>query len=187
MDLEKLQKEIAALTAAPTTKAEPKAPETQKMDAAAFSKYADEQVTKAKAEADAGKADLSKARILALKTEVDKVAKFEFRANELPTVTLYHDPDQLTTTETEVSPTSNQPDGRSNWTAKMAGFGKLLAETLGDLTPNTPPGKETKKVEEKPTVTVEDDWPTDLAAAVRKSARDDDKDYHWGRDGAPAA
>jgi hypothetical protein len=182
MDFDKLQKEVAALI-------EPAKPATEtakKMSVADFGLYAQEQVEKAKAEATSGKNDLAKQRLVALKSEVEKIGKFEFKAGELPAVVVYKDPEQLETTEYEVTLQQDisQPDGQSNYTAKSAAFGEFLGKTIAALASNRPADRRTseEKAEEAFTKTDDAEWPDDLAKCVTKSRRDTDKDYDWGKD-----
>lgn len=135
MDFSKLQRDVAALIA-PVRVAQQKAAETRRMSAVEFAEYADQQIKKAQKEDDAGHRDLSKRRLIALQSEVSRLAKFEFKSNELPSVTVYKDPDQLDTTEREESIQglgSSQSDGQSNWTAKANSLAKQLSEAIGEL------------------------------------------------------
>lgn len=186
MDFDKLAKEVQALIENKAKPAEEPAPTAKQMSAKEFGVYAQTQVEKARKENEAGKIDLAKQRLVALQSEVEKVSKFEFKASELPSVTVYKDPEQLETTETEVSVQGqiSQPDGQSNFTAKSAEFGKFLAKTIEELSGNRPADRKNKEQRAEDEFAAADDveWPDDLAKCVKKSRRDQDKDYDWGVD-----
>src|SRR5262245_9850874 len=141
MDFDKLQRQVADLLA-PVREPQTKADETKRMTAEQFSAYAEGQIKKARSEDTAGKPELAKKRLSALQSEVTRLAKFEFKPNELPAVTVYKDPGQLETTEEERSLTSggNSTPAGNHWTAKSESLAKHLAEAIGELS-NRPTDK----------------------------------------------
>ena len=183
MDFDKLSKELdAVLNAAPPAETPAAEPAEKKMTAKEFGAYAKEQVEKAKGEAAKKKPEAAKKRLTALKGEVDKITKFAFKDSELPSVVIYKDEEQLDTTETEISPTSQQV-GEYGWTAKSAEFGQFLSQMITDLGSNRPqdgaPAEGKGKGEETP---APEAWPTDLAKCIKPSRADKDTDYQWGAD-----
>jgi hypothetical protein len=195
MDFDKLSTEIDNLLAPPARKDEPT---TKKMDSKDFAAYAKEQVGLAKAEAAKKKPELAKKRLTALKDEVTKISKFDFKPGELPVVTVYKDPEQLDTTETEQSVEGlarNEPSGENNWVAKADAFGNYLESTLKELTARDPKPKDGEKPEEETPEgelaqkgakgAKKDDtkWPTDLTRGIaKKNHREGDGDYDFGVD-----
>jgi len=193
MDFDKLSKELDACLSEEAATEQPAAePAEKKMTAKEFGVYAKEQVEKARKDAAAKKPEVAKKRLGALKAEVDKITKFEFKPGELPNVVIYKDEEQLDTTETEVSPTYQQADGKTNWTAKSASFGNYLEQMIKELGSNRPQDKPGAAASSTAAAGAEagaeggdaavPEWPTDLAKCIKPSRADKDTDYQWGSD-----
>ncbi len=195
MSFDQLQKQVSALLA-PARASQTKADETKRMTTAEFAAYAEGQIQKAKAEDAAGKSALAKRRLTALQSEVERLAKFEFKANELPAVTVYKDPEQLETTEEERSISSggnSEPTGTNNWTSKANSLAKSLAEAIGELsnrpTDKNQGGGKPKEGEEGGETPPKDppagDPPPSKEQPERKEARtfaEADQSHEWPRD-----
>ena len=61
------------------------------------------------ADVEAGRAELAKSRLAALKAETAKIEKYAFRDGELPSVSVFTDPAQYSNTEASASPAA-QPE-----------------------------------------------------------------------------
>lgn len=183
MDFEKILKQIDTLLTP--------APEGVAMDAEAFTKYAKEQVEKAQADTQAGKAELAKTRLTALKAEVERLSKFEYKAGELPMVKVFTDPAQYPTTETTIAtpPASSTPGG-PGWGATAKGIQDDLAKLTQLVEKLVQPAVEEPKPEpeapatEAPVAKSEDKpaesswagWSADIAKGLEPS------EPEWGYD-----
>lgn len=184
MDFSNIEKQMndmkAKLEEAP---AAPAGPVEKEMDAAAFHAYCGEQLQKAQAEQAEGKAYLAKARIAALQEQVTKVSEFTGgNGRNLPSVSIYKDPAQASTTETtKPTPPSTAQSGSAavdtfkSIESDLAGMNemlsKLLDSTLNGAEPTPTPAQAAAPV---------DSWPADLA----KSAGAADDDANFGEDPA---